>query len=83
MQIYDKETVIYCHNYSYWLYNQGDTVEQITENVALIPLRAKVHMARYLASGDIDVHEFVDTGTLEKVEAYFEKHLERIILILA
>ena len=42
MQIYDKETVIYCHNYSYLPYNQGDTVAQITENVALIPLRAKV-----------------------------------------
>ena len=39
-------------------------------------------MARYLASGAIDVHEFVDAGTLEKVKAYFEKHPERIILIL-
>lgn len=35
-----------------------------------------------MASGDLDVHELVDAGTLEKVKAYFEKHPERIILIL-
>ena len=27
-----------------------------------------------MASGDLDVHEFVDADTLEKVEAYCEKH---------
>lgn len=39
-------------------------------------------MARYLASGYLDAHEFVDADTLEKVEVYCEKHPERIILIL-
>ena len=62
--------------YSYWLYNQGDTVEQIAEKRKLNPVTIEGHLTRYVASGDIDVHEFVDADTLEKVEAYCEKHPE-------
>lgn len=62
--------------YSYWLYNQGDTVEQIAEKRGLNQSTIEGHLARYVASGDIDVHEFVDADTLEKVEAYCEKHPE-------
>lgn len=61
---------------SYKLYNQGDTVEQIAEKRKLNPVTIEGHLARYVASGDIDVHEFVDADTLEKVEAYCEKHPE-------
>mgnify|MGYP004669148667 CR=1 FL=1 len=62
--------------YSYWLYNQGNTVEQIAEKRKLNPVTIEGHLARYVASGDIDVHEFVDADTLEKVEAYCENHPE-------
>ena len=62
--------------YSYWLYNQGNTVEQIAEKRKLNPVTIEGHLARYVASGDLDVHEFVDADTLEKVEAYCEKHPE-------
>ncbi len=62
--------------YSYWLYNQGNTVEQIAEKRGLNQSTIEGHLARYVASGDIDVHEFVDADTLEKVEAYCEKHPE-------
>lgn len=62
--------------YSYWLYNQGNTVEQIAEKRKLNPVTIEGHLARYVASGDIDIHEFVDADTLEKVEAYCEKHPE-------
>ena len=62
--------------YSYWLYNQGNTVEQIAEKRGLNQSTIEGHLARYVASGDIDVHEFVDGDTLEKVEAYCEKHPE-------
>ena len=61
---------------SYWLYNQGNTVGQIAEKRKLNPVTIEGHLARYVASGDIDVHEFVDADTLEKVEAYCEKHPE-------
>lgn len=56
--------------YSYWLYNQGNTVEQIAEKRGLNQSTIEGHLARYVASGDIDVHEFVDGDTLQKVEAY-------------
>ena len=62
--------------YSYWLYNQGNSVEQIAEKRGLNPTTIEGHLARYVASGDLDVHEFVDADTLEKVEAYCEKHPE-------
>lgn len=62
--------------YSYWLYNQGDTVEQIAEKRGLNQNTIEGHLARYVASGDIDVHEFVDGDTLKKVEAYCMEHPE-------
>lgn len=62
--------------YSYRLYNQGNTVEQIAEKRGLNQSTIEGHLARYVASGDIDIHEFVDADTLEKVEAYCEKHPE-------
>lgn len=61
---------------SYKLYNQGNTIEQIAEKRGLNQSTIEGHLARYVASGDIDVHEFVDADTLEKVEAYCEKHPE-------
>lgn len=62
--------------YSYWLYNQGNTVERIAEKRKLNPVTIEGHLARYVASGDIDVHEFVDGDTLQKVEAYCMEHPE-------
>lgn len=62
--------------YSYWLYNQGNTVEQIAEKRGLNQSTIEGHLARYVASGDIDVHEFVDDDTLQKVEAYCMEHPE-------
>lgn len=62
--------------YSYWLYNQGNTVNQIAEKRGLNQSTIEGHLARYVASGDIDVHEFVDADALEKVKAYCEKHPE-------
>ena len=62
--------------YSYWLYNQGNTVEQIAEKRGLNQSTIDGHLARYVASGDIDVHEFVDGDTLQKVEAYCMEHPE-------
>ena len=62
--------------YSYWLYNQGNTVNQIAEKRGLNQSTIEGHLARYVASGDIDVHEFVDGDTLKKVEAYCMEHPE-------
>ena len=62
--------------YSYWRYNQGNTVNQIAEKRGLNQSTIEGHLARYVASGDIDVHEFVDGDTLKKVEAYCMEHPE-------
>lgn len=60
--------------YSYWLYKQGYTTDQIAEKRGLNPVTIEGHLARYVASGDIDVHDFIDVDTLEKVEAYLAGH---------
>lgn len=61
---------------SYKLYNQGNTIEQIAEKRGLNQSTIEGHLARYVASGDIDVHEFVDGDTLQKVESYCMEHPE-------
>jgi len=61
---------------SYKLYNQGNTIEQIAERRGLNQSTIEGHLTRYVASGDIDVHEFVDGDTLQKVEAYCMEHPE-------
>lgn len=61
---------------SYNLYNQGNTIAQIAEKRGLNQSTIECHLARYVASGDIDVHEFVDGDTLQKVEAYCMEHPE-------
>lgn len=60
--------------YSYWLYKQGYTIVQIAEKRGLNPVTIEGHLARYVASGDIDVHDFIDVDTLEKIEAYLAGH---------
>lgn len=60
--------------YSYWLYKQGYTIAQIAEKRGLNPSTIEGHLVRYVASGDIDVHDFIDGDTLEKVEAYLAGH---------
>lgn len=66
--------------YSYWLYNQGNTVAQIAEKRGLNPVTIEGHLARYVASGDIDVHDFIDGDTLEKVEEYLAGHPDETAL---
>lgn len=61
---------------SYRLYKQGNTIGQIAEKRGLNQSTIEGHLARYVASGDIDVHEFVDGDTLKKVEAYCMEHPE-------
>lgn len=51
-------------------------MEQIAEKRGLNQSTIEGHLARYVASGDIDVHEFVDGDTLQKVEAYCKEHPE-------
>lgn len=62
--------------YSYWLYKQGYTIAQIAEKRGLNPSTIEGHLVRYVASGDIDVHDFIDGDPLEKVEAYLAGHPE-------
>ena len=61
-------------DYSYWLYKQGYTIAQIAEKRGLNPVTIEGHLARYVASGDIDVHDFIDGDTLEKIDAYLAGH---------
>lgn len=68
-----KQSTFEC---SYRLYKQGNTIGLIAEKRGLNQSTIEGHLARYVASGDLDVHEFVDGDTLQKVEAYCLEHPE-------
>lgn len=74
-ELYDDEgNKLTTVEYSYWLYKQGYTIAQIADKRGLNPVTIEGHLSRYIASGDIDVHDFIDGDTLEKVEAYLAGH---------
>ena len=60
--------------YSHWLFQQGMTIGEIAEARGLNPVTIEGHLARFVESGELDVHEFVDADTLSKLEAYFAEH---------
>lgn len=66
--------------YTFYLYVKGLTVEEIAEARNLAPVTIENHLAGYVASGDLDVHEFVDGDTLAKIDEYCEAHPDETFL---
>lgn len=60
--------------YTFYLYEKGLTADEIAEARNLSPVTIEGHLARYVASGDIDVHEFVDGDMLAKIDKYCMEH---------
>ena len=55
---------------TYKMYKEGKTVMQIAQERSLTETTILGHLARYLESGDIDVHKLVSNDVIEKVSAY-------------
>ena len=55
---------------TYEMYQQGKTVKQIAQERSLTETTILGHLARYVESGDIDVHKLVSNDVIEKVSEY-------------
>ena len=55
---------------TYNMYKEGKTVMQIAQERSLTETTILGHLARYVESGDIDVHKLVSNDVIEKVSAY-------------
>ena len=55
---------------TYKMYKEGKTVMQIAQERSLTETTILGHLARYVESGDIDVHKLVSDEVIEKVSEY-------------
>ena len=55
---------------TYKMYKEGKTVMQLAQERSLTETTILGHLARYVESGDIDVHKLVSNDVIEKVSAY-------------
>lgn len=55
---------------TYKMYKEGKTVMQIAQERSLTETTILGHLARYVESGDIDVHKLVSDDVIEKVSEY-------------
>lgn len=58
---------------TYKMYKEGKTVMQIAQERSLTETTILGHLARYVESGDIDVHTLVSNDVIEKVSSYMRR----------
>ena len=61
---------------SYKLYLEGKEIPEIAKELGFVNTTIESHLARYVASGDLDVDEFVKQESIDKVIDYYKKHPE-------
>lgn len=59
---------------SYQMYKEGKTIQEIAQERGYGEGTIINHLTRYVASGDIDVHEFTTDDIISKVAAYNNAH---------
>jgi hypothetical protein len=64
------------HEKSYKLYLEGKEIPEIAKELGFVNTTIESHLARYVASGDLDVDEFVKQESIDKVIDYYKKHPE-------
>ena len=58
---------------TYEMYQQGKTVKQIAQERSLTETTILGHLARYVETGDINVHTLVSDDVIEKVSSYMRR----------
>ena len=61
---------------SYKLYLAGKEVKEIAELMGFVPSTIEGHLARYVATGNLDVDEFVDKKVVDKIMKYYKQNPE-------
>ncbi len=71
-----KERKIPSHEKSYKLYLEGKEITEIAKELGLVNSTIESHLSRYVASGDLDIDEFVEQEAIDKITDYYKKHTE-------
>ena len=58
---------------SYTLYKQGKSIREIAVERGLVATTIEGHLAHYVATGDLDIHEFVSGEKLKIIADYFNE----------
>lgn len=58
------------------MYQQGKSVQQIAQERSLTETTILGHLARYVETGDIDVHTLVSNDVIEKVSGYMRRRTQ-------
>jgi len=61
---------------TYEMYQQGKSVQQIAQERSLTETTILGHLARYVETGDIDVHTLVSNDVIEKVSGYMRRRTQ-------
>ncbi len=56
---------------SFEMYKSGKTIEEIARERSLSATTIETHLSRYVASGELDIAQFVTTEKLERITSYF------------
>ena len=71
-----KEAKVPNYEKSYKLYTEGKTVAEIAEILGFVNATIENHLARYVATGNLDVDEFVDKEVVDKIMKYYKQNPE-------
>jgi len=68
----EKEKKIPSSTISLKMYNKGMTIEQIAEERGLVTSTIESHLAKAIAAGKLDIHNFIEEEKVEAAIKYFE-----------
>jgi uncharacterized protein YpbB len=71
-----KEAKVPNYEKSYKLYLEGKTIPEIAEILGFVNSTIENHLARYVATGNLDADEFVDKKVIDKIMKYYKQNPE-------
>ncbi len=71
-----KEAKVPNYEKSYKLYLEGKTVPEIAEILGFVNSTIENHLGRYIATGNLDVDEFVEQDLVDKIMKYYKQNPE-------
>ncbi|TAJ14231.1 helicase [Marinilabiliaceae bacterium JC017] len=59
---------------SYELFKEGQSIEAIARQRSLQPTTIESHLARYIETGELEIHQFVSKEKLDAITQFFKKN---------
>jgi len=62
------------HEISFQMFREGKSIAEIAQERGLVQRTIFDHLTRYVASGELDVHQFISDDCIEKIAGYRRAH---------